>query len=160
MTNFDIDACLKVIPNRYELVLLAKTRTDEIISGSSIMTQKSPNEKNFVSALNEISNGLHDYYSLNEKTMTKIRNDISGVSVQINKDKTSTDKFDEESLFAQIFQNFDTTKSSSEAVNGLSPFNLSGDEISEKESDKDFDGSFDNSSDSFDSIDESKLDFS
>ena len=135
MTYFDLDACLKVIPNRYELILLAKTRTDEILSGSSILTQKAPNEKNFVSALNEISSGLHDYYSLNEKTIAKIRNDICGVSVQIHKDKSLADKFDEESLFAQIFQNFDTTKSSSEAVNGLSPFNLSGDEISEKESD-------------------------
>jgi len=110
MTNFDLDQCLKFIPNKYELVLLAKTRTDEIISGSSILTQKSPNEKNFVSALSEISNGFHDYYSLNQKTMTKIRNDISGVSFQIKNDQSSSDKFDEESLFAQIFQNFDTTK--------------------------------------------------
>jgi DNA-directed RNA polymerase omega subunit len=134
MTNFDLDKCLKIIPNKYELILLAKTRTDEIISGSSILTQKSANEKNFVSALNEISEGFHDYYSLNEKTMTKIRNEISGVSVQIQKDKNSNDKFDEDSLFAQIFQNFDQTKSTESTV-GLNDFNIENNEIVEKDSD-------------------------
>lgn len=157
MTNFDLDACLKIIPNKYELVLLAKTRTDEIVSGSSIMLQKSTNEKNFVTALREISDGFHDYYSLNEKTMTKIRNDISGVSVKINKEKDSTnDKFDEESLFAQIFQNFDNIKND-DSVSKLDDFVIGEEESSTGESNENLNFGSDKDSDL---SDEDKLDFS
>ncbi len=107
--NFNLDACLKQVSNKYELVLFAKSRYDEIASGSSIMIQKDANEKMFFSALKEISNGLHDSSSLNEKLLTNIRNDISGISVKTALDANSVDKFDEESLFTQIFRSIDTS---------------------------------------------------
>lgn len=101
MLDFDIDKCLKVVKNKYDLILLAKARAHEIFGGSQTMVEKSVNEKSFFSALKEIS-GMHFSYDyLDEKAKKMIKNEIFGIyTEQIN---ASVDKFDDSSIFAKSF---------------------------------------------------------
>jgi DNA-directed RNA polymerase omega subunit len=107
MLNFDLDNCLRFVNNKYELVLLAKNRATDIHSGNSQpLIQKNTNEKSFFTVLREIDSGLHNYDNLNDQFMLSIKNEVAGVLVQTEDISVGEkDKFDEESLFAQIFQN-------------------------------------------------------
>lgn len=65
MARVTVEDCVEIVPNRFELVLLAARRAREISSGSSITVSKD-NDKNPVIALREIAeqtisaNALHD----------------------------------------------------------------------------------------------------
>ncbi|CAO4836386.1 MAG: DNA-directed RNA polymerase subunit omega [Holosporales bacterium] len=55
MARVTVEDCIKLIPNRFELVLMAAQRTRAIASGSSITVQRN-NDKNPVISLREIAN--------------------------------------------------------------------------------------------------------
>lgn len=107
MVGFDLDSCLRFVNNKYELILLAKTRAIEILSGASQpLIQKELDEKSFFTALKEIEGGLLDYSSMSEKFMTSVKNEIVGILVNTDSISDKEKKqFDETSIFAQIFQN-------------------------------------------------------
>jgi DNA-directed RNA polymerase omega subunit len=113
--HFDLDNCLRFIPNKYELILLAKCRALDIhVGNSQPLIQKTPNEKSFFTALKEIDSGFHNYDNLNDQFMLSIKNEVAGVLVQTEDISINEkDKFDENSLFAQIFQNIGVEDSSS-----------------------------------------------
>ena len=54
MARVTVEDCKKVVPNRFELVVLAGRRGRDISSGSPILVEKS-NDKNAVIALREIA---------------------------------------------------------------------------------------------------------
>lgn len=54
MARVTVEDCVEIVPNRFELVLLASRRAREISSGSSITVSKD-NDKNPVIALREIA---------------------------------------------------------------------------------------------------------
>ena len=116
--HFDLDNCLRFIPNKYELILLAKGRAIDIHTGNSQpLIQKTPNEKSFFTALKEIDSGLHNYDNLNDQFMLSIKNEVAGVLVQTEDISINEkDRFDENSLFAQIFQNIGAEESSADDV--------------------------------------------
>ena len=126
MVGFDLDSCLRFVNNKYELILLAKTRAMEILSGESQpLVQKSLDEKSFFTALKEIEAGLLDYPAMSEKFMTSVKNEIVGILVNTESisDKEKN-KFDEASIFAQIFQNLgmkdeEETESAKDVFEGL-----------------------------------------
>lgn len=130
MVDFDLDDCLRIVPNKYELILLAKTRAIELFMGATPSVKKITNEKSHFTALKEIADGFYDYNSLNDKTLTSIKNSIFGISVNHVNEKYSVDKFDETSLFAK---NFDAKFSSEEEDFGetIEEFENVNDEISE-----------------------------
>jgi DNA-directed RNA polymerase omega subunit len=113
MVDFDLDNCLRFVENKYELVLLAKNRAMEILGGSSQqLIQKSPHEKAFFTALKEIESGAHNYSDLNDKLMTSIKNDITGVMIQTSDLKSSNTNGEE--LLDQIFQDIKKNSESDE----------------------------------------------
>jgi DNA-directed RNA polymerase subunit omega len=99
--GFDIDKCLKVVKNKYELILLAGARAKEIFNGSQAITKKESHEKSFITALKEISDLNFTYDELNEKSHKIIKQEVFGI--QAEKIKKSVDEFDESSLFAKTF---------------------------------------------------------
>ncbi len=101
MANFDLDLCLKTVNNKYELVLLAKARAFEILSGSNPLVKKQLNEKPFFTALKEISSGSFTYDDLQNKIKANIKNEILGIEPGLI--KKSVDKFNESSIFAKSF---------------------------------------------------------
>jgi DNA-directed RNA polymerase omega subunit len=101
MLDFDIDKCLKVVPNKYDLILLAKSRAYEILAGSQPLVPKGVNEKPFFSVLKEISNNCFTYNELNDKARRMIRNQIFGIFTE--QIKPSVDQFDDSSIFAKSF---------------------------------------------------------
>jgi DNA-directed RNA polymerase subunit omega len=54
MARVTVEDCIEVVPNRYELVLLAAQRARDIASGSTIAVERD-NDKNPVVALREIA---------------------------------------------------------------------------------------------------------
>jgi DNA-directed RNA polymerase subunit omega len=54
MARVTVEDCIEVVPNRFELVLLASRRARDIASGSALAVQRD-NDKNPVVALREIS---------------------------------------------------------------------------------------------------------
>ncbi|HEX2858976.1 MAG TPA: DNA-directed RNA polymerase subunit omega [Alphaproteobacteria bacterium] len=54
MARVTVEDCIEVVPNRYELVLLAAQRARDIASGGQIMVERD-NDKNPVVALREIA---------------------------------------------------------------------------------------------------------
>lgn len=105
MVNFDLDRCLKIVPNKYELILLAKARANEIFAGSQSCVEKYAHEKPFFTALKEISENIYSYDDLNDKTMRTLKNEMFGIYAENS--RTSIDKFDESSIFAQSFLGID-----------------------------------------------------
>ena len=101
MVNFDLDYCLSIVPNRYELILFAKTRATEIFMGSDSLVKKYPNEKPFFSALREISSGCYQISELQERTIIDMKNSMFGIYA--DNIKSLSDKFDDNSVFAKVF---------------------------------------------------------
>jgi DNA-directed RNA polymerase subunit omega len=83
-----IEDCLKVVPNKFELVLLASYRAKTLINGSSPLYDNVENDKNSIVSLNEISKNLLD---INE-TKENIENEIKEESVLKIYNETKTNR--------------------------------------------------------------------
>jgi len=70
MARVTIEDCTKIIPSRFELVILAAQRAKDISSGSPILVERD-NDKNAVIALREISTGKINPDNLREEIITK-----------------------------------------------------------------------------------------
>ena len=58
MAAVTVEDCLKIIPNRFELALIASSRAKELSNGASMLYTSAKKEKNTVVALREISKNL------------------------------------------------------------------------------------------------------
>jgi DNA-directed RNA polymerase subunit omega len=78
-----IEDCLKVVPNRFELVILASYRTKTLMNGSTPLCEVDNHEKSTVTSLNEIGESLiniNEFKNLAENSLrsqfiTKIADD-------------------------------------------------------------------------------------
>ncbi|MFC1659797.1 DNA-directed RNA polymerase subunit omega [Pseudomonadota bacterium] len=73
MARVTVEDCVKVIPNRFELSLIAGKRAKEILSGSPAVIDKK-GEKYTVTALREIGDGLIDVEKVRENILCDLKN--------------------------------------------------------------------------------------
>jgi DNA-directed RNA polymerase subunit omega len=72
MARITVEDCVTVVPNRFELCLVASNRAKSILSGSS--TTLDSKEKPAVVALREIAEGLIDIEAVRNNIVRSIKN--------------------------------------------------------------------------------------
>ncbi|CAO5675237.1 MAG: DNA-directed RNA polymerase subunit omega [Holosporales bacterium] len=77
MARVTVEDCVRLIPNRFELVLMAARRTREISSGSAI-TLPRDNDKNPVVALREIAKESVPLLPLRDALIKALRKNVFG----------------------------------------------------------------------------------
>jgi DNA-directed RNA polymerase subunit omega len=76
MTDFSIEKCLSVIPNRFELVLVAIQRARELTNGATSLHEAEKGDKNTVIALSEISDRLLNVEDTQAEFRKGIKNQV------------------------------------------------------------------------------------
>lgn len=66
MARVTVEDCLKTVPNRFDLILVAAKRTHQLNSGTHRSTLSANGDKSSVVALREIAQGLIDKSILKE----------------------------------------------------------------------------------------------
>jgi DNA-directed RNA polymerase subunit omega len=61
MARITVEDCLKQIPNRFLLVMVASKRTKQLYKGSQSLIENKSNNKNVVLCLREIAAGKVDF---------------------------------------------------------------------------------------------------
>jgi len=74
MAAITIEDCLKVVPNRFELALIASYRAKQLMNGSPALYVSEKPEKNTVVALREIGMNLLDIHKIKEEMKNSIKN--------------------------------------------------------------------------------------
>jgi len=72
MARITVEDCVKIVPNRFELCLIASNRAKAILSGSN--TSLDRKEKPSVIALREIANEVVDVDVIRENIINSIKN--------------------------------------------------------------------------------------
>jgi DNA-directed RNA polymerase subunit omega len=72
MARITVEDCVTVVPNRFELCLVASNRAKSILSGSSTTLDRK--EKPAVISLREIAEGLVDVESVRKNIVRSIKN--------------------------------------------------------------------------------------
>lgn len=93
MARITVEDCVTVVPNRFELCLIASNRAKSILSGSS--TTLDSKEKPAVISLREIAEGLVDVEGVRRNIVRSIKN--RGVVEVISSNEEITDAVNEES---------------------------------------------------------------
>lgn len=104
MAAVTVEDCLKIIPNRFELALIASTRAKELSNGAPVaytMGSKKP-EKNTIIALREISRNLLDIQEIfgiietNLKNRNAFKNLEDPNVFEVKRNDSDTEDLDEE----------------------------------------------------------------
>lgn len=74
MAAVTVQDCLKVVPNRFELALIASYRAKQLMNGAPALYASKKKEKNTVIALREIANGLLDIEAIKKEIQNNIKN--------------------------------------------------------------------------------------
>ncbi len=74
MAAVTVEDCLKIIPNRFELALVASYRAKQLMNGSPMLYASEKVEKNTVVALREIAADLLDIQKIREDLKNNIKN--------------------------------------------------------------------------------------
>ncbi len=74
MAAVTVEDCLKIIPNRFELSLIASYRAKQLMNGSPKLYVSNKVEKNTVIALREIAANLLDIQQLKKELQDSIKN--------------------------------------------------------------------------------------
>jgi len=90
MARVTVEDCAKVIPNRFELVVLASRRARDISSGAEITIDRN-NDKDAVVSLREIADGKISKEYLLEEVISSYESNTKYVSEQHSQDKTKSD---------------------------------------------------------------------
>lgn len=91
MARITVEDCVTVIPNRFELCLIASNRAKSILSGSN--TNLDGKEKPAVIALREIAEGLVSVDSIKENIVNSIKNrGASESNINLDVKKTLDDE--------------------------------------------------------------------
>jgi DNA-directed RNA polymerase subunit omega len=94
MARITVEDCVKVVPNRFELCLIASNRAKAILSGAS--TTLNRKEKPSVIALREIANEIVDVNIIRDNIVNTIKN-RNFVETNQSTDENVTDIINEES---------------------------------------------------------------
>jgi DNA-directed RNA polymerase subunit omega len=120
MARVTVEDCVKSIPNRFELSLLAGRRTKDLLSGAPALINNKKDEKYTVTALREIGKGLINIETVKEE----LKNDMKGkkvinyendkikklINTKVSEDlnEQSTEIEDDEYLEDEYFEDKDT----------------------------------------------------
>ena len=104
MAAVTVEDCLEIVPNRFELVLLANYRARQLMNGSPVLYTTTKTEKNTVIALREIAANLLDVNIMKEE----IRETLKRQSLFKNYDDSSNDTYNEEDVDADSISDEDT----------------------------------------------------
>lgn len=74
MAAVTVQDCLKVVPNRFELALIASYRAKQLMNGAPMLYASKKKEKNTVVALREIAAGLLDVDAIKKEIQNNIKN--------------------------------------------------------------------------------------
>lgn len=74
MAAVTVEDCLRIIPNRFELALVASYRAKQLMNGSPMLYVSEKIEKNTVVALREIAADLLDIEKIMEELKSNIKN--------------------------------------------------------------------------------------
>ncbi len=80
MARITVEDCVTVVPNRFELCLVASNRAKSILSGAS--TSLDRKEKPAVISLREIADGLVDVEGIKKNIVRSIKNRGTAESIQ------------------------------------------------------------------------------
>ncbi len=94
MARITVEDCVKVVPNRFELCLIASNRAKAILSGAS--TTLNRKEKPSVIALREIANEVVDVNIIRDNIVNTIKN-RNFVETNQSTDENVVDIINEES---------------------------------------------------------------
>ena len=94
MARITVEDCVKVVPNRFELCLIASNRAKAILSGAN--TTLNRKEKPSVIALREIANEVVDVNIIRDNIVNTIKN-LNFVETNQSTDENVTDIINEES---------------------------------------------------------------
>lgn len=86
MARITVEDCVTVVPNRFELCLVASNRAKSILSGAS--TQLDRKEKPAVISLREVADGLVDVDGIKKNIVRSIKNRGSAESIQSGSEVT------------------------------------------------------------------------
>lgn len=74
MAAVTVEDCLKIIPNRFELSLIASYRAKQLMNGATMLYTPEKAEKNTVISLREIGADLLDVKAIRNEIKNNIRN--------------------------------------------------------------------------------------
>lgn len=83
MARVTVEDCTKIIPNRFELVVLASRRARDISSGAEINVERN-NDKDAVVSLREVADGHLAKEYLLEEVVLSYQNNTQYVAEQVN----------------------------------------------------------------------------
>lgn len=101
MAAVTIEDCLKIVPNRFELALIASYRAEQLMNGSPMLYKPKKQEKNTVIALREIGMGLLDINKIREEMKEKLKTQSLFNNVKENTEEGS-DKEDDNDILSNI----------------------------------------------------------
>lgn len=92
MARITVEDCVIVVPNRFELCLVASNRAKSILSGTSTTLDRK--EKPAVIALREIADGLIDVENVKKNIVRSIKN--RGVVEIVSSNSSAAESMEEE----------------------------------------------------------------
>ena len=92
MARITVEDCVRIVPNRFELCLIASNRAKAILSGSPTTLDRK--EKPAVISLREIADGLADVESIKSNIISGLKN--RGSSDDISGDDSANESVNEE----------------------------------------------------------------
>jgi len=101
MAAVTIEDCLKIVPNRFELALIASYRAEQLMNGSPMLYKPKKQEKNTVIALREIGMGLLDVNEIRKEMREKLKTQSLFNNVKENTEEES-DKDDDSDILSNI----------------------------------------------------------
>lgn len=101
MAAVTIEDCLKIVPNRFELALIASYRVEQLMNGSPMLYKPKKQEKNTVIALREIGMGLLDVNEIRKEMREKLKTQSLFNNVKENTEEES-DKDDDSDILSNI----------------------------------------------------------
>ena len=101
MAAVTIEDCFKIVPNRFELALIASYRAEQLMNGSPMLYKPKKQEKNTVIALREIGMGLLDINKIREEMKEKLKTQSLFNNVKENTEEGS-DKEDDNDILSNI----------------------------------------------------------
>jgi DNA-directed RNA polymerase subunit omega len=125
MARVTIEDCAKIIPNKFELCMIASQRVREMNSGSlSVLLDLDPTDKLGVVALKEIAAGLLNHATLKEMLINSMKltghldesiDASSSVQSESNQDENFNSEIQRELLFSGDEEGFDQISGDDEA---------------------------------------------
>ena len=93
MARITVEDCLKKIDNQYDLVLLAKERTNQLNSGSPMLVEED-NDKRTIIALREIGDGKIHVDDIKKNAILRLRKEPDEIQKQEETEEIENDEFE------------------------------------------------------------------